>query len=611
MKFLASPQLRGRATGSPELEKAAHFIAAQFHSFGLKPIDGKSYFQAFSVTTNAKLGTANHFEYSLDGKTTELKFQDAFIPFNFSSRARLAGEVVFAGYGITAPEYGYDDYAGIDAKGKIVLLLRHEPQEFDEKSVFEGKVYTEHSQFFSKAVNAKMHGALGVILINDRAAHRGDADDLEKFGAAVGPGDAGIPYVQIKADVAESWFTGAGKNLDEIQGEIDKDLHPRSFAFPAGLQIYANLDVERVVKTVHNVAGYLPGLTDEYVVIGAHYDHLGLGEQYSMAPSMAGTVHPGADDNASGTAGVIELARWYSTQPKQKRGILFLSFAGEELGLLGSSYYASHPRFPLERAVAMLNMDMIGRVRDSKIYIGGLGSGSTLKATVENVLPKYHLNVDFSDTTGYGSSDHTSFTAKQVPVLFFFSGLHSDYHRPSDTWDKIDAPDAVRLLALVSDITDHLREEAVRPHVRAGEGSRWPAWRFDGFVQCGPSQRLRSRFRQHPGFHGTPQRRALRGCARRLARRQGGSERRRRPGGIRRQSHPESLRFHLRATGEKARRRSGGESPARTGAAAGQGAADAAQVDRSLTVAASMNLWPSRRASTAPAHPNDLYLAFY
>ena len=261
VKFLASRNFAAAPPARPNWRKAANFIAAQFHSFGLKPIDGKSYFQAFSVTTNAKLGPANHFSYTLDGKSTELKFQDAFIPFNFSSRARLSGEVVFAGYGITAPEYGYDDYAGIDVKGKIVLLLRHEPQEYDEKSVFQGKVYTEHAQFFSKATNAKNHGAAGVILINDRPAHRGDADELEKFGAAAGPADTGIPYVQIKADVAEAWFSAAGKNLDDVQQEIDKDLHPRSFAFASNLHIYANLDLERAVKTVHNVAGYLPGET--------------------------------------------------------------------------------------------------------------------------------------------------------------------------------------------------------------------------------------------------------------------------------------------------------------------------------------------------------------
>src|SRR6202044_2619388 len=217
-----------------------------------------------------------------------------------------------------------------------------------------------------------------------------------------------------------------------------------------------------VVKTTENVAGYLPGLTDEYIGIGAHYDHLGLGEQFSMAPSLAGTIHPGADDNASGTAGVIELARWFSAQPKQKRGILFLTFAGEELGLLGSSYFVNHPALALDKDVAMINMDMIGRVRDGKIFIGGVGTGTTLKKLLEEVTPKYGLHIDYSEA-GYGSSDHTSFTAKQVPVLCFFSGLHADYHKPSDTWDKIDAPDAVKLLHLIADTSQQIIEDPTRP----------------------------------------------------------------------------------------------------------------------------------------------------
>ncbi|MGH9721166.1 MAG: M28 family peptidase, partial [Bryobacteraceae bacterium] len=323
VKFLASEKMRGRATGSAELEKAAEYIAKQFKSSGLQPIDGKSYFQAFEVTTNAKLGPANQFSWTGDGKTRTVKFKDDFTPFNFSSRGKFAGEVVFAGYGITAREYDYDDYTGIDAKDKIVLLLRHEPQEFDEKSVFAGKVYTEHSQFFSKVVNAKNHGARGVILINDRGNHKGDSDQLEAFGRTAGPGDAGIPFVQIKADIGEQWMESAGRKLEDIQSDIDRDLKPRSFAFPASLRVEGAVDLERAVKTAHNVAGYLPGESQEHIVIGAHYDHLGLGEQFSMAPSMAGALHPGADDNASGTAGVIELARYFSRLPKQKRGILF------------------------------------------------------------------------------------------------------------------------------------------------------------------------------------------------------------------------------------------------------------------------------------------------
>jgi aminopeptidase YwaD len=461
IKFLASKNMKGRGTGTPELEKAAAFIARQFRSFGLQPVDG-SYYQAFSVTTHAHLGSDNRFEYLAGGTRVKLAFPSEFTPFNFSAREKMTGHVVFAGYGITAPEYNYDDYKGIDVRGRIVLIFRHEPQEFDEKSVFAGKVYTQHAQFWSKASNAKMHGALGVILMNDRAAHPGDADELEKFSEVAGPEDAGIPFMQIKAEIADRWFALAGKNPDEIQGGIDKDLQPRSFAFPESLEVEANLDVERVVKTVHNVAGYLPGLTDEYIVIGAHYDHLGLGEQFSMAPSLAGTVHPGADDNASGTAGVIELARWFSRQPKQKRGILFLTFAGEELGLLGSSYFVNHPELPLTKDVAMINMDMIGRVRDGKVYIGGVGTGTTLRSLLEEVTPKYGLHIDYSDA-GYGSSDHTSFTTKQVPVLFFFSGLHSDYHKPSDTWDKIDAPEAARLLQMIAEVSEDLADSPGRP----------------------------------------------------------------------------------------------------------------------------------------------------
>jgi len=463
VKFLASPELAGRGTGTPGLEKAADYISAQLRGLKLEPVFSARFAQPFPVTTNARLGPDNRFAWAdTTGKHT-LTFDTDFRPLNFSSAAAFSGTLVFAGYGITAPEFNYDDYAGIDAKGKIVVVLRHEPQEFDEKSVFAGKLYTDHAQYWSKAANAKRHGAAGVILVADSANHRGEADELEKFGRTAGPSDAGIPFVQIKAAVLEGWLKEAGKDLEQIQKAIDDGLQPRSFEFPASIRVEARTDLRRQVAQVRNIAAYVPGETKEYVIIGAHYDHLGLGEQSSLAPSEIGKVHPGADDNASGAAGVLELARRFAKLPKQKRGVLFLEFAGEELGVLGSRYYVDHPALPLADAVAMINLDMIGRIRDGKVYAGGVATGTTFKPLLEQALERQGLKADLTGGTDVGSSDHVSFVTRQVPSLFFFSGLHGDYHRPTDTWDKIDPQAAAKLLDAVAEITQGLCEADGRP----------------------------------------------------------------------------------------------------------------------------------------------------
>jgi Zn-dependent M28 family amino/carboxypeptidase len=451
VKYLASPELKGRATGSPELEKAAQFVMAQIKSAGLKPRE-----LPFPVIVGAHLGPDNH----LAAGGAQLSLNRDFVPFSFSSSGHLESTVVFAGYGITDKEKHYDDYAGVDVTGKIVLILRHEPNETASLS--------NHATFAEKAVNAKMHGAKGVILINDVFAHQGK-DDLPKFAVASGPTDAGVFFVQVKESVAETWFAASGHPLKDAYQAISADHQPHSFAL-GNLKVSIDTDIRRDSKTVNNVATYIPGSTNEYVIVGAHYDHLGLGDEHSLAPSQIGTVHPGADDNASGTAGVIELAKWYAKQPRQKRGILFLDFAGEELGLLGSEYYADHPILPLSNAVAMINMDMIGRIREGKVYLGGSGTGSTFSKMLDDVKAPPSLHIEISEKTGYGSSDHTSFTVKQVPVLFFFSGLHGDYHKPSDTADKIDAPDAAVLLDYIADLIDYLDKSPDRPEfIRVAE----------------------------------------------------------------------------------------------------------------------------------------------
>jgi hypothetical protein len=463
VRYLASPELKGRATGSPQLEQAAHYIAQQFRSFGLKPVE-----LPFPVTLGAHLGKKNQLKFKEPAEARTLVLEKDFLPLSFSSSGEVRSGVVFAGFGITDKKANYDDYEGIDATGKIVLILRHEPNENPHK---------EHVSFADKAVNAKMHGARGVILVNDVEQHNAAAgsnpDDLGKFSEAAGPKDAGVLYIRMKYDVARNWVKADGKDLDAATKQIDRDNHSHSFAL-TGLTVDLSVDVRVETKMVHNVSAYLPGTTDEYVVVGAHYDHLGLGDQNSLAPSQIGTIHPGADDNASGTAGVIELARWASKQPKQKRGILFLSFAGEELGLLGSEWYVNHPTLPLENAVAMINMDMIGRIRDGKIYLSGTGTGSTFPKLIADVKPLAPLQVDIAEKAGYGSSDHTSFTTKGVPVLFFFSGLHADYHKPSDTADKIDGPDAAKLLDYIAGLITRLESDPRPQYIRVPEPSVGP-----------------------------------------------------------------------------------------------------------------------------------------
>ncbi|MEQ1949122.1 MAG: M28 family peptidase [Bryobacteraceae bacterium] len=469
--YLASPELKGRATGSPELEKAAAFIASQFKAFHLKPVDGKNYEISFPADIGANMGPNNKLAFEEKGHKESLKLAEDFQPLSMSTSGKFSSGVVFAGYGITSKEQNYDDYAGLDVTGKLVLILRHEPQENNDHSSFDGRKLTSHATFIDKMETAKRHGAKGVLFINDLPQHPDSTDKLEEFGSTGGPKNSGIFFVQVKAATAEKWFEAEGKSLADIQKGIDADLRPRSFAF-SNLHVNLDVDLFRINKTVHNVAGYLPGSTQEYVIIGAHYDHLGTSVEYSLAPNAKGQIHPGADDNASGTAGVIELARYfsstYSDKNLPKRGILFMTFAGEEIGLLGSSWYANHPLLPIENAVAMLNLDMIGRIREGRVFMSGSQTGGPeLSKLIAGVPVPASLRVDEtgknSGTNMNDASDHASFVAKKVPSLFFFSGLHGDYHKPTDTPDKIDAEDAVKLLDYVAGIANALSAAPDRP----------------------------------------------------------------------------------------------------------------------------------------------------
>jgi hypothetical protein len=459
IKALTTPAMEGRGDGSPGLTLAANLIEQRFRALGLQPAGNNSYLQPFSVITGAKLKDDNRLEIVNGTAKKALKINQDFVPFSFSSSGEISGPVVFAGYGATAKEFNYDDYSHLDVKDKIVVVLRYEPAGFAAKSGNHG--LTEHSQLITKAINARNHGAKAVIVINGKLGD-GEDDTLTRFGSVSGPENAGIRFLQVKNAAAQQWFASAGKSLADVQNQINTSANPASFTFPANLQISLKVNIESTRATVNNVLAYLPGKTDEYVIIGAHYDHLGRGYYASLAPSLIGQIHPGADDNASGTAGVLELARLLAPMKgKLQRGILFASFAGEELGLLGSAEWVKEPTLPLDKAVAMLNMDMIGRIKDDKVYIGGVGTGADFKSLLEQEQSKSPFKIEYS-AGGYSASDHTSFVAKQIPVLFFFSGLHSDYHKPSDTWDKINAPAAAHLLDFIDDVALKIDSEPQR-----------------------------------------------------------------------------------------------------------------------------------------------------
>jgi hypothetical protein len=450
VKYLASPALKGRGSGSPELNEAANYIAEQFKKTGLETLNG-SYFQPFEAVIGAELGQSNQVALLGSSRRT-YRMRQEFVPLSFSGSGDKTAGVVFVGYGITAPEYNYDDYAGIDVTGKVVLVLRHEPQEQDNQSIFRGREITRYAGLVSKAITARNRGAAAMVLVNDPVPHTNDR--LIGLNQIDGPSDIGIPVIQVTQAVANDWVRRAGRSLEDLQKAIDKDLSKQSFALPPDVEVRVQTDVRQRKAALRNVVGYLPGtdpaVRDRIIVIGAHYDHLGLGEQDSLAPNAAGQIHYGADDNASGTAGMMELARFFSEEANRPRhSLLFMAFSGEERGLLGSAHYVESPMIPLDRTVAMMNLDMIGRVSRNRLYIGGVGTSPQFRQWIQEENQGLGFQLDYSDS-GYGASDHMSFVRRNVPVLFFFSGLHADYHKPTDTWEKQLPAETAKVLDLVS-----------------------------------------------------------------------------------------------------------------------------------------------------------------
>lgn len=538
MAYFASDELAGRDTGSDGLELAAQYIANSYSDAGLKTdlFDGKP-FQTFNIPLGVKLGNESKNGLTIlrrqDPQATQGNdastpitgvLGQTFQPLGLGDSAKVQGPVFFAGYGITAPELSYDDYASIEARGAVVIILRKEPQGPEADKRFDGTRNTRHAYFESKIRNAAEHGAIGVLLVNDpvsiaqsvEAIDRRIASETESIAdinkqlgvlpteaenirrrqeARIGEinamiedlkrqreiaseglmniGDAGektiiagLPVASISWSLASTLVESAsGETLDAVKLGIDGSVAPKSIDLKADASLETSLTASEVPSS--NVMGLMPGrgtLAGETIVVGAHYDHVGMGGPGSLAPGTI-AIHNGADDNASGTSVLLSSVHRIAELldgAENHRQVLFIAFTAEERGLLGSEHYVTHPRFPLEKTVAMINLDMVGRLRNNDLTIYGTGTSSQFDPLVERANEKTGFQL-FKVTSGYGPSDHQSFYTRKVPVLFFFTGLHSDYHRPSDKIDKINFNGMARITDITSAVVAELATVAQRP----------------------------------------------------------------------------------------------------------------------------------------------------
>ena len=472
MTYLASDSLKGRNTPSPELDTAAAFIARTFARNGLQPVGG-NYAQRFNLSI-VKLGEPNTLALFRGGKELRFELKTDFTPFEMTANRAVRGPLVFAGYGISAPEYGYDDYAGLDVNGKVVLVFRHEPREEDSTSVFLGRAATDYSNVARKVRIAHDHGAVALLVMTDPLNHssltpRGfpwpsllrtiprDALPLT-LGADE---DSKIPVVHVGEGVIDAVFGGV-EELKRIQMAIDLEMKPGSFSLTE-MEVRVQTSTSIVSTPTSNVVGYCEGsdplLKKQLVIVGAHYDHVGYKKQHAEGEDY---IYNGADDNASGTVALLGVAAGLGALPERpRRSILLIAFAGEEKGLFGSEYYARQPLFPLDSTVAMLNMDMVGRNgRDSLSLIGAESSPDLGRiAREENARVGFVLR---DEVLSSGGSDHMSFQKRNVPALFFHSGLHADYHKVSDSPDKIDMIKLANVARLVFLTTVRLANESQR-----------------------------------------------------------------------------------------------------------------------------------------------------
>ena len=466
--FLASDTLKGRKPGTSEDAITSAYIRDCFTKAGLKLMFDNG-FQKFEIVADVKAGTNNSI--SFDGVSAKQGVD--FTPLSFSSSATLTAPVVFAGYGfdLNLDSLKWNDYKSIDVKGKWAVILRGDPEPAKANSAF-----LAYEQERGKVLTAKDKGAIGVLMVSPSDIEKTDVIMHMQYDKS--PSDAGIPVFSITRALADKLLASMNYTIALLEAEMKENHKPVSIYLEP--IITATADVVKTRVTAQNVAGFLEGtdpvLKNEYVIIGAHFDHLGMGGEGSgsRAPDTF-AVHNGADDNASGTAGVIELAQKLSAnRSKLKRSFVFVAFTGEEMGLLGSKEFVNKPPVDLKKVNAMINMDMIGRLNPESNTISVGGTGTSIES--DSILKILEVGRPFKishSTDGYGPSDHASFYSENIPVFYFSTGAHDEYHTPADDVDKINYTGEVAVLDMVYDLA--IKVSAGNKLTFRESGSKQPA----------------------------------------------------------------------------------------------------------------------------------------
>ena len=489
--FLASDEMAGRDSLSPEGRIAAEYIAGFYHRAGLMPVgDNKTYFQNFPMTAG-HIDRERTYLRAITGKEATAARDFAMGPdFTLGRQgnvdAAARAPLVFAGYGITAPEYDYDDFKGVDVRGKVVMVLTHEPQEHDPRSRFKGRYNTVHAFNWWKPEVIRQHGAAAILIVQEKTSDRKSVRKpsgptngqirVERGSHALTSPFWDLPFFTISRQVADDLLKTSGRTIDQLQDAIDQDGQPHSLAVPDVVVDLRRAIKDRQVIQTRNVAGVIEGsdprLKDEYVLVTGHYDHVGQTGPF---------IYHGADDNASAVAAVIAVAEAFKASgTRPKRSLMFLIFEAEEDGLLGAFHYVDHPIVPLDKTVAVLNSDMIGRDEDdpewnttadqnrNAVNVIGTLYNPDLRRVIDAENQQIGLKLDYktdgNDPEGWFSrSDQYPFAVKHVPMVLFNTGEHPDYHTANDTWDRINYPKIEKITRLIYLSARTLADSSSRP----------------------------------------------------------------------------------------------------------------------------------------------------